>query len=103
MDEILLAVKRYADEHPEQEWIVGASYDGSLAPEGLFDARWLDSWSRIVRWSCAPGTITRSGNTAAIECAGITRTPLTRCSVKYRTAQMDPCWAPCANGVRSTW
>ncbi len=73
VDEILLAVKRYADEHPEQEWIVGASYDGSLAPEGLFDARWLDSvvpdrpvvlraWDYHTVWC----------NTAAIECAGIT-------------------------------
>jgi predicted amidohydrolase YtcJ len=25
VDEILAAVKKYADEHPEQEWIVGAS------------------------------------------------------------------------------
>ena len=43
VDEILAAVRRYADEHPDQEWITGASYDGSLAPEGLFDARWLDA------------------------------------------------------------
>ena len=43
IDEIVLAVKEYAAAHPEQEWIVGASYDGSLAPGGLFDARWLDA------------------------------------------------------------
>ncbi|BBZ78432.1 amidohydrolase [Mycolicibacterium anyangense] len=43
VDEILAAVKKYADEHPDEEWITGASYDGSLAPGGLFDARWLDS------------------------------------------------------------
>jgi predicted amidohydrolase YtcJ len=40
--EIVAEVRRYADEHPDEEWIVGASYDGSLAPDGLFDARWLD-------------------------------------------------------------
>jgi len=43
VDEIVAAVKAYADAHPEQEWIVGASYDGSLSPGGLFDARWLDA------------------------------------------------------------
>ena len=43
VDEIVTAVRRYADAHPDDEWIVGASYDGSLAPNGLFDARWLDA------------------------------------------------------------
>jgi len=71
--EILDAVKTYADSHPEQAWIVGASYDGSLAPNGLFDARWLDS--------AVPDrpVVLRAGdyhtvwcNTAAIERAGIT-------------------------------
>ena len=73
VDEILAAVKNYADEHPEQEWIVGASYDSSLAPDGLFDARWLDSvvgdrpvvlraWDYHTAWC----------NTAALDRAGIT-------------------------------
>lgn len=73
VDEILAAVKAYADAHPDQEWIVGASYDGSLAPEGLFDARWLDSvvpdrpvvlraWDYHTVWC----------NTAALDRAGIT-------------------------------
>src|SRR5213083_64116 len=43
VDEIVSAVKTFADEHPDDEWIVGASYDSSLAPDGLFDARWLDA------------------------------------------------------------
>jgi len=43
VDEIVAAVKTYADAHPEQDWIVGASYDGSLVEGGLFDARWLDA------------------------------------------------------------
>ena len=42
VDEIVEAVRAYARRHPDEEWIIGASYDGSLAPEGLFDARWLD-------------------------------------------------------------
>ena len=73
VDEIVAAVKKFADEHPEQEWIAGASYDGSLAPGGLFDARWLDAavpdrpvvlraWDYHTVWC----------NTAAIERAGIT-------------------------------
>ena len=73
VDEILSAVGEYADEHPEEEWIVGASYDGSLAPGGLFDARWLDSvvpdrpvalraWDYHTLWV----------NTAALDRAGIT-------------------------------
>ena len=73
VEEILAAVRNYAETHPDREWIVGASYDGSLAPQGLFDARWLDSavadrpvvlraWDYHTVWC----------NTAAIERAGIT-------------------------------
>lgn len=73
VDEILSAVRKFADEHPGQEWIVGASYDGSLAPDGLFDARWLDAvvpdrpvvlraWDYHTVWC----------NTAALDRAGIT-------------------------------
>ncbi|WGL51664.1 amidohydrolase [Nocardioides sp. BP30] len=40
--DIVAAVGAWADEHPEQEWIYGASYDATLAAGGLFDARWLD-------------------------------------------------------------
>ena len=40
--EIVEAVRVFAEQHPELEWITGASYDSSLAPDGLFDARWLD-------------------------------------------------------------
>ncbi|WP_169078012.1 amidohydrolase [Microcella alkalica] len=40
--EIVEAVRRFAAEHPQLPAIVGASYDASLAPDGLFDARWLD-------------------------------------------------------------
>lgn len=73
VDEILMAVKEYADAHPDREWIAGASYDSSLAPNGLFDASWLDSavpdrpvvlraWDYHTVWC----------NTAALERAGIT-------------------------------
>lgn len=73
VDEIVLAVKQYAAAHPDQKWISGASYDGSLAPDGLFDARWLDAavpdrpvvlraWDYHTVWC----------NTAALNLAGIT-------------------------------
>ena len=73
VDEIVLAVKEFADTHPEQDWILGASYDGSLAPGGLFDARWLDAavcdrpvvlraWDYHTVWC----------NTVALDRAGIT-------------------------------
>src|SRR5690349_493586 len=73
VDEIVAAVKNYAAAHPEQEWIVGASYDGSLAPGGLFDARWLDAavpdrpvvlraWDYHTMWV----------NSVALQRAGIT-------------------------------
>lgn len=73
VDEIVEAVRRFAKDNPDEEWIVGASYDGSLAENGLFDARWLDdavsdrpvvlrAWDYHTVWC----------NTAALERAGIT-------------------------------
>ncbi|HET9647895.1 MAG TPA: amidohydrolase [Microlunatus sp.] len=41
--ELVDSVRQWASEHPEAPWIVGASYDATLAPEGRFDARWLDA------------------------------------------------------------
>ena len=105
VDEIVAAVKRFAAEHPDDEWIVGASYDSSLAPGGLFDARWLDAavpdrpvvlraWDYHTVWC----------NT---RCAASGRasppTPRTRCSARFRTARTARCWARCASGAPSTW
>lgn len=39
---IVARVAEWAAAHPEAEWITGATYDTSLAPGALFDARWLD-------------------------------------------------------------
>lgn len=74
VDEIVLAVKQYAEDNPDEEWIVGASYDGSLAPGGLFDARWLDAavpdrpvvlraWDYHTVW-CNSAALQRAGITA---------------------------------------
>ncbi len=71
--EIVEAVRSYAEAHPDEQWIVGASYDGSLAPGGLFDARWLDeavpdrpvalrAWDYHTMWV----------NSVALQRAGIT-------------------------------
>lgn len=73
VDEIVETVRRFAEENPDLEWILGASYDSSLAPDGLFDARWLDAavpdrpvvlraWDYHTVWC----------NSVALERAGIT-------------------------------
>lgn len=74
VDEIVAAVGKYAAENPDQEWIIGASYDGSLSPGGLFDARWLDAavpdrpvvlraWDYHTLW-CNSVALQRAGITA---------------------------------------
>ena len=74
VDEIVCGGKADTpSEHPDEEWIVGASYDSSLARDGLFDARWLDAavpdrpvvlraWDYHTMWC----------NSVALERAGIT-------------------------------
>lgn len=42
VEEIVACVREWAEAHPDREWIYGGSYDATLAPGGLFDARWLD-------------------------------------------------------------
>ena len=43
VEEIINVVRRWAETHPEAEWITGDGFDPWLAPDGLFDARWLDA------------------------------------------------------------
>ncbi len=72
VDEIVAEVRRYAEQHPELPAIIGGSYDGSLKPEGLFDARWLDEAVRdrpvVLR---ASDYHTMWVNSKALELAGI--------------------------------
>ena len=74
VDEIVSAVGKFAAEHPDDEWIIGASYESSLAPSGLFDARWLDAavpdrpvvlraWDYHTMW-CNSAALQRAGITA---------------------------------------
>lgn len=43
VDEIVQVVRGWAAEHPDTEWITGDGFDPWLAPDGRFDARWLDA------------------------------------------------------------
>jgi predicted amidohydrolase YtcJ len=43
VEEIVAAVRLWADTHPEAEWITGDGFDPWLAPDGRFDADWLDA------------------------------------------------------------
>lgn len=73
IDGIVAEVARWAAAHPDELWIRGASYDPSLAPHGLFDARWLDAAvpDRPVALQAADYH-TMWVNSRALELAGIT-------------------------------
>ncbi len=43
VEQILEAVAGWAAAHPDAHWVVGEGFDPSLAPDGRFDARWLDT------------------------------------------------------------
>ncbi|MEU0494790.1 amidohydrolase [Mycobacterium sp. NPDC006124] len=73
VEEIVAEVRKFAEANPDEEWIVGASYNGSLAEASLFDARWLDeavpdrpvalrAWDYHTMWV----------NSVALQRAGIT-------------------------------
>lgn len=40
--DVVAEVRRWAAAHPDVEWVEGSRYDPTLAPDGAFDARWLD-------------------------------------------------------------
>ncbi len=42
VEEIVAAVSTWAIEHPDKDWICGDAFDPTLAPDGRFDAHWLD-------------------------------------------------------------
>jgi len=43
IEAIVEAVREFAEENPDSEWIRGGSYDPTLAEGGNFDAEWLDA------------------------------------------------------------
>lgn len=90
--EIVAAVADWARTHPDDQWIVGASYEAALAPDGRFDARWLDdavpdrpvvlrAWDYHTIWC----------NTVALQHAGITaQTPDPADGIIARRADGSP-------------
>jgi predicted amidohydrolase YtcJ len=75
VDVIVERVRRWAAED-DSPWLIGGSYDATIAPDGLFDAAWLDraeatrpvvlhAWDYHTAWV----------NTAALTAAGIERMP----------------------------
>jgi predicted amidohydrolase YtcJ len=73
VEEAVAAVKRYAADHPHRPWVTGAGYDPTLAPDGRFEAAWLDA---VV--PDRPVVLTSTDhhvvwcNSAALRVAGIT-------------------------------
>ncbi|MEB4613515.1 amidohydrolase, partial [Leucobacter sp. M11] len=70
---IIAEVGRWKQAHPDDAWILGASYDATFAPGGEFDARWLDEVTgdtpTVLRcWDYHTAWV----NTAALNAAGIT-------------------------------
>lgn len=43
VDEAVEVVHRFAADHPGDGWVTGGPYAPTLAPDGMFDARWLDA------------------------------------------------------------
>ena len=43
LDEILAEVKNFANNNPNQPWIIGGAYEAAIIEGGDFDAHWLDS------------------------------------------------------------
>lgn len=73
LESVIAEVGRWRRQHPEAEWIVGASYDSTFAPGGLFDAHWLDEVTgdtpTILRaWDYHTAWV----NSAALAAGGIT-------------------------------
>lgn len=42
VDQIIAAVKRFGDEHPDSPWIIGGAYEAAIIERGDFEASWLD-------------------------------------------------------------
>lgn len=74
LEQLLEAVKTWAEENPDATWVRGEGYDPSLAPRGEFDAKWLDEIVPdrpvVLR---AMDYHTAWVNTKALELAGITK------------------------------
>jgi len=92
VDDVARVVAEWAVAHPDDAWIIGYGYDPSMAPGGVFEARWLDVASPdrpVALW--ASDFHTMWVNTAALARAGITdRTPDPLDGVIERYADRTP-------------
>ncbi|WP_205787487.1 amidohydrolase [Specibacter cremeus] len=73
VEAIVACVREWAAAHPDAAWIIGASYDSTLAADGLFDAAWLDAVvpdRPVVLRAMDYHTVW--ANSAALAAAGIT-------------------------------
>ncbi|TSA21677.1 MAG: amidohydrolase [Actinomycetales bacterium] len=73
VEEIKKEVARYANESPNESWIIGGAYEAVIIPGGDFDAHWLDevvSDRPVVLHAVDHHTIWV--NSKALEIAGIT-------------------------------
>ncbi len=69
-------VERWMDSTPDQDWVVGGSYDRSMAKEGIFESAWLDSSAHnrpVVLHASDHHSIWV--NSAALERAGLSASP----------------------------
>ena len=74
LDDTLEALRRWSEEHPEQDWLAGRCYDPSILPGAFGRAEWLDA-------VCPDRPVTLFptdnhalwANTAAMRAAGIDR------------------------------
>jgi predicted amidohydrolase YtcJ len=75
-------VRDYASANPHLPWIVGEGFDLSIDPRGVYFAEDLDRAVPDRPVALRSSDIhTMWANTAALEAAGITRTPRTRRTV----------------------
>ncbi len=73
VEEIIAAVKKFADLNPDAKWIIGGAYEASIIPGGDFEAKWLDQASAeipIVLHAVDHHTVWV--NSKALEISGIT-------------------------------
>jgi predicted amidohydrolase YtcJ len=70
--EVADVVRRWVVDHPDVTWVSGGPYDPSLAPNGVFDAEWLDA-AVVDRPVVLQATDHHCAwvNTAALRLAGI--------------------------------
>lgn len=74
LDDLLLRVRRHAQEHPDAPWVLGHGYPCEVLPGGVGRAEWLDAVvpdRPVALWASDHHTLWV--NSAALAAAGVTR------------------------------